>query len=102
MKIVLNKIEADLIKNWFGYEYNGHFGDGAFSIGEEASIIQKLKINENKEKVICDFNLTELEILKNWSEHNHGIYEEINLMEKIKKAYEIEKRNFSREIHKKY
>lgn len=100
MKIELSKLETQFIKTWFSYESDGHFGDGAFAIGEESSILQKIKIDNNINSVVCDFNLTELEILKNWSSHNHGVYEELKLKHRIEIAYEIEKRNFVREIKK--
>ena len=98
MKIGITKFEAKLIKNWFSYEWQGHFGDGAVFIGEEESIIEKIKDFKDKDIIYPDFNLTELEILKNWAEHGHGIYEETKLKEKIEKVYKLALAQFRKEI----
>ncbi len=96
MELKITQIEAKLIKKWFEQETVGHFGDGDFTIGEEQSILDKIKIdNENpKEYIICNFNLTELEILNIWSSRAFGIYEEIALKNKIQLALEQEKNQF--------
>ena len=96
MELKITHIESKLIKKWFEQETVGHFGDGDFTIGEEQSILDKIKIvpESNQEYVICNFNLTELEILNIWSSRAFGIYEEKALKNKINLALEQEKNNF--------
>lgn len=96
MELKITPIEAKLIKKWFEQETVGHFGDGDFTIGEEQSILDKIKLNNKNQEdyIVVNFNLTELEILNIWSARSFGIYEENALKEKIKKALEKEKEEF--------
>ncbi len=96
MEIKITQLEAKLIKKWFEQETVGHFGDGDFKIGEEQSILDKIKIDPKSKEdyVLCSFNLTELEILNIWSSRSFGLYEESALKEKIKLALAQEKENF--------
>lgn len=100
MEIKITKIEAKLIKKWFEQETVGHFGDGDFTIGEEQSILDKIKFKDESDQdyILCSFNLTELEILNIWSERSFGIYEEKLLKEKIKLALEQEKNQFIKRL----
>ncbi|MCR4421047.1 MAG: hypothetical protein NUV32_01055 [Exilispira sp.] len=96
MELKITSMEAKLIKKWFEQETVGHFGDGDFTIGEEQSILDKIKIDPQSDVdyVLCNFNLTELEILNIWSARAFGIYEEKALKDKIKLALEEEKNQF--------
>ncbi|MEJ5272913.1 MAG: hypothetical protein WH035_02180 [Spirochaetota bacterium] len=96
MELKITQFEAKLIRKWFEQETVGHFGDGDFTIGEEQSILDKIKIDPktNNDYIICNFNLTELEILNIWSERAFGIYEEKALKDKIKLALDQEKNLF--------
>lgn len=96
MELKITPIEAKLIKKWFEQETVGHFGDGDFTIGEEQSILDKIKFDPDSKEdyLICNFNLTELEILKIWSARAFGIYEEKALKDKINLALEQERNQF--------
>lgn len=100
MELKLTPIEVKLIRKWFEQETVGHFGDGDFTIGEEQSILDKIKTNNKNQQdfIVVNFNLTELEILNIWSARSFGIYEENALKEKIKTALEKEKKQFLQRI----
>lgn len=103
MKVTFTEIEAKLIKKWFDQETAGHFGDGDFTIGEEQSILDKIKIKSNNHTshIECSFNLTELEILNIWSKRAFGLFEENKLKKKLSEALEKEKKEFDKSFKKK-
>ncbi|MCX8058565.1 MAG: hypothetical protein N3A58_04030 [Spirochaetes bacterium] len=92
--MILNNIEVKIILRWYDENTKNRFGDNIFYIGEENSIFQKLdKIKNNKGESEIYFSYSELNILKNWSNSNFGLYEEKNLIKKIDKELEKSKKD---------
>ncbi len=96
MKVKLNKIEAEFILNWSTLERKSNYGSNEFIVGEEDSILSKIKSVEDS--VEMDFNLVELEILLVWADRNNGVMEELEIKKKLEEAYKIEMNNFKDEM----
>lgn len=82
--MILNNLEIKIILRWFEENTKNRFGDNIFFIGEENSIFNKInKLRDIKNETDVYFSYTELNILKNWSSSNLGLYEEKQLINKI-------------------